>query len=107
VAGLSSVVGAGHAQRPPLRHPHARGGGGARNARRAPTLLEETQQGKTFARRVRYSLSATRDGTVLRVEDNVVFKGLGRLAAPLAARDVRNRWATSLPRLKSAVESGQ
>jgi hypothetical protein len=73
----------------------------------APTLLEETQQGRTFARRVRYSLSPTPDGTLLRVEDNLVFKGLGKLAAPIASRDVRNRWATSLERLKAAVEAGE
>src|ERR687896_2325275 len=72
----------------------------------APTLLEETQQGKTFARRLRYSLSPAPDGTSLRVEDNIVFKGLGKLAAPIAARDVRNRWATSLERLRAAVEAG-
>jgi uncharacterized protein YndB with AHSA1/START domain len=70
----------------------------------APTLLEETQHGKTFARRVRYSLSPAPDGTRLRVQDNIVFKGLGKLAAPIASRDVRNRWATSLERLKAAVE---
>src|ERR671934_1855837 len=46
----------------------------------APTLLEETQQGRTFARRLRYSLSPAPDGTLLQVEDNIVFKGLGRLA---------------------------
>jgi hypothetical protein len=72
----------------------------------APSLLEETQQGKTFARRVPYSLSPAPDGTLLRVEDNIVFKGLGKLAAPIASRDVRNRWATSLERLKAAVEAG-
>lgn len=70
----------------------------------APTLLEETQQGRTFARRVRYSLSP---GTPLRLEDSIVFKGLGKLAAPIASRDVRNRWATSLERLKAAVEAGE
>jgi uncharacterized protein YndB with AHSA1/START domain len=73
----------------------------------APTLLEETQQGRTFARRVRYSLSPAPDGTVLRVEDSIVFKGLGKLAAPIASRDVRNRWATSLERLKAAAEAGE
>jgi uncharacterized protein YndB with AHSA1/START domain len=73
----------------------------------APTLLEETQQGKTFARRVRYSLSPAPGGTFLRVEDNVVFKGLGKLAAPIASRDVRNRWATSLAKLKAVVEAGE
>ena len=72
----------------------------------APTLLEETQRGRTFARRVRYSLSPAPDGTLLRMEDNIVFKGLGKLAAPIASRDVRNRWATSLERLKAAAEAG-
>src|SRR5262249_17718801 len=60
----------------------------------APTLLEETQQGRTFVRRLRYRLSATPDGTSLGVEDNIVFKGLGKLAAPIASRDVSKRWAT-------------
>ena len=73
----------------------------------APTLLEETQHGRTFARRVRYSLSPAPDGTLLRLEDSIVFKGLGKLAAPIASRDVRNRWATSLERLKGAVEAGE
>jgi hypothetical protein len=73
----------------------------------APTLLEETQQGRTFARRVRYSLSPAPDGTLLRVEDNIVFKGLGKLAAPIASRDVRNRGAMSLERVKAAVEAGE
>ena len=73
----------------------------------APTLLEETQKGKTFARRVRYSLSPAADGTLLRAEDNIVFKGLGKLAAPIASRDVRSRWATSLEKLKAAVEAGE
>jgi hypothetical protein len=73
----------------------------------APTLLEETQHGKTFARRVRYSLSPAPDGTSLRVEDSIVFKGLGKLAAPIASRDVKSRWATSLERLKAAAEAGE
>jgi uncharacterized protein YndB with AHSA1/START domain len=72
-----------------------------------PTLLEETQHGKTFARRVRYSLSPAPDGTSLRVEDSIVFKGLGKLAAPIASRDVRSRWATSLEKLKAAAEAGE
>jgi uncharacterized protein YndB with AHSA1/START domain len=71
----------------------------------APTLLEETQQGRTFARRLRYTLSPAPEGTLVGVEDNIVFKGLGRLAAPIASRDVRSRWATSLERLKAAVEA--
>ena len=70
-----------------------------------PSVLEEDQEGKTFSRHVRYSLDASPTGTVLRVDDNVNFKGLGKLAAPIASRDVRKRWATSLERLKAAVES--
>jgi uncharacterized protein YndB with AHSA1/START domain len=73
----------------------------------APTLLEETQQGRTFARRVRYRLNPAPGGTLLRLEDNIVFKGLGKVAAPIASRDVRDRWATSLARLKAAVEAGE
>jgi hypothetical protein len=56
---------------------------------------------------VRYSLSPAPDGTSLRVEDNVVFKGLGKLAAPIASRDVTKRWATSLERPKGVVEAGE
>jgi uncharacterized protein YndB with AHSA1/START domain len=73
----------------------------------APTVLEEDQQGKTFSRHVRYSLSASPSGTTLRVEDDVTFKGLGKLAAPIASRDIKKRWETSLERLKAAAESGQ
>jgi uncharacterized protein YndB with AHSA1/START domain len=73
----------------------------------APTVLEEDQQGKTFSRHVRYSLSPSPSGTTLRVEDDVTFKGLGKLAAPIASRDIRKRWETSLERLKAAAESGQ
>jgi uncharacterized protein YndB with AHSA1/START domain len=73
----------------------------------APTVLEEDQRGKTFSRHVRYSLSASPSGTTLRVEDDVTFKGLGKLAAPIASRDIKKRWETSLERLKAAAESGQ
>jgi len=73
----------------------------------APTVLEEDQEGKTFSRHVRYSLSPSRTGTTLRVEDDVSFKGLGKLAAPIASRDIKKRWETSLKRLKTAAESGQ
>jgi uncharacterized protein YndB with AHSA1/START domain len=73
----------------------------------APTVLEEDQEGKTFSRHVRYSLSPSPTGTTLRVEDDVTFKGLGRLAAPIASRDIKKRWETSLERLKAAAESGQ
>jgi uncharacterized protein YndB with AHSA1/START domain len=72
----------------------------------APSVLEEDQEGKTFSRHVRYSLNPSPDGTLLRVEDNVNFKGLGKLAAPIASRDIRKRWETSLQNLKSAVEGG-
>jgi uncharacterized protein YndB with AHSA1/START domain len=73
----------------------------------APTVLEEDQQGKTFSRHVRYSLSPSASGTTLRVEDEVTFKGIGKLAAPIASRDIRKRWATSLERLKAAAEGGR
>ena len=70
----------------------------------APTVLEEDQQGKTFSRHVRYSLSPSASGTTLRVEDEVTFKGIGKLAAPIASRDIRKRWEASLERLKAAAE---
>jgi uncharacterized protein YndB with AHSA1/START domain len=71
----------------------------------APSVLEETQDGKTFSRRVRYSLRPDMGGTFVRVEDEVDFKGLGKLAAPIATRDVKRRWASSLQNLKSAAEA--
>ena len=73
----------------------------------APTVLEEDQEGRTFARHVRYSLSPSPSGTTLRVEDDVTFKGIGKLAAPIASRDIRKRWETSLERLKAAAEGGR
>jgi uncharacterized protein YndB with AHSA1/START domain len=73
----------------------------------APSVLEEDQEGKQFSRHVRYSLSPSSTGTSLRVDDDVRFKGLAKLAAPIASRDVRKRWATSLERLKGAVEAGE
>ena len=73
----------------------------------APSVLEEDQEGKTFSRHVRYSLTPSPAGTSLRVEDDVSFKGLGKLAAPIASRDIRKRWETSLEKLKAAAEGGQ
>jgi uncharacterized protein YndB with AHSA1/START domain len=73
----------------------------------APSVLEEDQEGKTFSRHVRYSLDASPTGTLLRVDDNVSFKGLGKLAAPIASRDIRKRWETSLRRLKDTAEGGR
>ncbi|MGH2992070.1 MAG: SRPBCC family protein [Solirubrobacterales bacterium] len=70
----------------------------------APSVLEEDQEGKTFSRHVRYSLDPSNGGTRLRVEDKVDFKGLGKLAAPIASRDIRKRWETSLQKLKAATE---
>jgi carbon monoxide dehydrogenase subunit G len=70
----------------------------------APSVLEEDQEGKTFSRHVRYSLDPSDGGTLLRVDDRVDFKGLGKLAAPIASRDIRRRWDTSLHKLKTAVE---
>ena len=73
----------------------------------APSVLEEDQEGKTFSRHVRYSLSPSPAGTSLQVEDDVNFKGLGKLAAPIASRDIKQRWATSLAKLKATAEGGQ
>jgi hypothetical protein len=70
-------------------------------------VLEERQEGRTFSRDVVYSLTASPLGTLVRVADEVMFKGLGRLAAPLASRDLRKRWANSLQRLKAAAEEGR
>jgi uncharacterized protein YndB with AHSA1/START domain len=72
----------------------------------APRVLEEDQEGKTFARHVRYSLTTSPTGTVVRVEDDVHFKGLGKLAAPIASRDIKKRWGHSLEQLKAATEGG-
>jgi uncharacterized protein YndB with AHSA1/START domain len=72
-----------------------------------PSVLEERQEGRTFSRDVVYSLTASPLGTLVRVADEVMFKGLGRLAAPLASRDLRKRWANSLQRLKAAAEEGR
>ena len=73
----------------------------------APSVLEEDQDGKAFSRHVRYSLSPSPAGTSLRVEDDVSFKGLGKLAAPIASRDIKRRWQTSLENLKAAAEGGR
>ena len=73
----------------------------------APTVLEEDQKGRTFSRHLRYSLDRSDGGTHLRVEDEVEFKGLGKLAAPIAARDIGKRWDTSLHNLKAAAEQQQ
>jgi hypothetical protein len=37
----------------------------------------------------------------------VSFKGLGKLAAPIASRDIKKRWETSLQKLRAAAEGGQ
>jgi uncharacterized protein YndB with AHSA1/START domain len=80
---------------------------GAQVARsEAPGVLEEDLEGQTFSRRVRYSLSPTPIGTSLRVEDEVSFKGLGKLAAPIASRDIKKRWQSSLEKLKAVAEGG-
>jgi uncharacterized protein YndB with AHSA1/START domain len=86
---------------------------GARVTRsEAPNVLEEDQEGKTFSRHVRYSLTASMAGTSMagtsvRVDDDVRFKGLGKLAAPIATRDIKQRWHTSLENLKATAEGGQ
>ena len=73
----------------------------------APNVLEEDQEGKTFSRHIRYTLMPSPIGTSLRVEDDVHFKGLGVLAAPIASRDIKKRWEHSLERLKAATERAQ
>jgi uncharacterized protein YndB with AHSA1/START domain len=73
----------------------------------APNVLEEDLEGKTFSRHVRYRLTPSPMGTSLRVDDDVSFKGLGKLAAPIASRDIKKRWDSSLERLKTAAESGR
>jgi hypothetical protein len=73
----------------------------------APSVLEEDQEGQTFSRHVRYSLNVSPTGTLLRVDDRVDFKGLGKLAAPIASRDIKKRWETSLQKLKAAAEGAQ
>ena len=71
-----------------------------------PALLEEAHEGKTFARNLRYRLEAADGRTRLTVEDEISFKGLARLAAPLAFRDVKRRWARSLAKLRAEAEAG-
>jgi uncharacterized protein YndB with AHSA1/START domain len=72
----------------------------------APTVLEEQQEGKTFSRRVRYTLSPVYNGTTLKVEDDIAFKGIGKLAGPIAARDVKRRWTNSLQKLRETIQAG-
>ncbi len=80
---------------------------GARVTRsEAPSVLEEDQEGKTFSRHVRYTLTPSPEGTALRVEDDVSFKGIAKLAAPIASRDIKKRWETSLQKLRAAAEGG-
>ncbi len=45
--------------------------------------------------------------TRTRSADYVSFKGLGKLAAPIASRDIKRRWESSLARLKATAEGGQ
>ena len=71
-----------------------------------PTLLEERHEGKTFSRALRYRLTRIDGSTRLTVEDEISFKGLAKLASPIAFRDVRRRWAHSLGRLRSVLEAG-
>jgi uncharacterized protein YndB with AHSA1/START domain len=79
---------------------------GARVTRsEVPNVLEEDQDGKTFSRHVSYTLTPSPKGTSVRVEDDVTFKGVGRLAAPIASRDIRKRWETSLNKLRATAES--
>jgi hypothetical protein len=42
----------------------------------------------------------------VRVEDEVSFKGLGRLLAPITSYEIQRRWGTLLGQLKAALEGG-
>jgi hypothetical protein len=64
-------------------------------------------RGKTFSRHLPYNLMPSPTGTSLHVDDDVSFEGLGKLAAPIASRDIKKRWETSLAKLKAATEAGQ
>jgi Polyketide cyclase / dehydrase and lipid transport len=70
-----------------------------------PTLLEEKHEGKTFSRDLRYRLTPSGARALLTVEDEITFKGLAKLASPIALRDVRRRWVRSLERLRAAAET--
>jgi MFS transporter, NNP family, nitrate/nitrite transporter len=77
-------------------------------ASRAPEQLEERHEGRTFTRRISYRLEPADGGTRVTVDDEIEFKGLARLAAPLALHDVQQRWARSIDRLAAAsVESAR
>jgi hypothetical protein len=41
------------------------------------------------------------------VDADVSLKGLGKLAAPIALRDIKKPWETSLEKLNAATEAGQ
>jgi len=69
-----------------------------------PARLEEAHEGRTFSRRLEYRLARADGGTALTVHDDITFKGLAKLAGPMAFRDVRRRWAASLERLRVAAE---
>jgi hypothetical protein len=73
----------------------------------APSVLEEDFEGKTFARHARYSLAPSNGGTSLRMDDDVRFKGLGKLAVAIATPDINHRWHSSLEKLKATVEGGK
>jgi hypothetical protein len=67
-------------------------------------VLEEDLESTTFVRHVRYSLKPSNGGISLRVDDDVRFKGLGKLAAAIATRDIKFRWHSSLEKLKATAE---
>jgi hypothetical protein len=62
-------------------------------------------RGRTFSRLLSHRLSPTDGGTGLTVEAEIAFKGLARLATPLARLDVKRGWARSVARLRAAVEA--
>jgi hypothetical protein len=103
----SADIRARDARRPYLPHAQERGGGRARDTLGGAGRSRGGSGGPNLSRHVPYGLSPTPVGTSLRVGDEVSFKGLGKLAAPIASRDVKKRWQTSLEKLKAVAEGGR
>jgi uncharacterized protein YndB with AHSA1/START domain len=68
-----------------------------------PGVLEEHQEGRTFWRDVVHSLTPSALGTSVRVDDEVIFKGLGRLAASLASRECERHALRSRVALQALI----
>jgi hypothetical protein len=73
----------------------------------ASTVLEEDQEGRTFARHVRHRLSPSLTGTTVRVQDEIRFTGSAKPAAPIASRDIKRRWETSANARRQPPSAGR